>query len=313
MSDSVRAGAQKLGRIFRDDAEFAASDNLGAAIEEALAESGALIVLCSPDAARSQWVNAEIKRFANIHPDGKVLAVAVSGTVDSEIMPPALLQQQRREQALGSEPFVPDLRHGRSTALIRLAASLLGLRFDDLFRRERRRRLTRHLGFATAAAACLLIISYAIVWSISTSRSRALAAAAAYEVNQGHYDRAAALALAGLPKPGSLLDVFWPADAEMELRRTGLHQIRAETLIPTFEPKSKDANFSILKDRFVVTNSENAREELHLHRNPDGHGHAAQHLQGLRRRAHARRRGRRLRHREFRFRRLRATAPARID
>ena len=129
----------KLGRVFRDDAEFAASENLGAAIEEALAESGALIVLCSPDAARSQWVNAEIKRFTDIRPGGKVLALAVAGNMGNEIMPPALLQQQRRDQALGSEPFVPDLRQGHSTALTRLTAALLGLRFDDLYRRERRR------------------------------------------------------------------------------------------------------------------------------------------------------------------------------
>lgn len=249
-----------LGRVFRDDAEFAASDNLGAAIEEALAESGALIVLCSPDAARSQWVNAEIKRFTAIRPDGKVLALAVRSDPGSEIIPPALLQQQRREQALGSEPFVPDLRQDRRTTLIRLAAALLGLRFDDLYRRERRRRLTRIFGASAAGAAALLMVGYAAVWNISASRSRALAAAAAYEINQGKFDRAAALALSGLPKPGSLLDVFWPADAEMELRRTGLHQIKAETLIP----KRNGANFSILKDRFVVTQAEDAPEVLLL-------------------------------------------------
>jgi TIR domain-containing protein len=249
-----------LGRVFRDDAEFAASDNLGAAIEEALAESGALIVLCSPDAARSQWVNAEIKRFTAIRPDGKVLALAVRSDPGSEIIPPALLQQQRREQALGSEPFVPDLRQDRRTTLIRLAAALLGLRFDDLYRRERRRRLTRIFGASAAGAAALLMVGYAAVWNISVSRSRALAAAAAYEINQGKFDRAAALALSGLPKPGSLLDVFWPADAEMELRRTGLHQIKTETLIP----KRNGANFSILKDRFVVTQAEDAPEVLLL-------------------------------------------------
>ncbi len=248
----------KLGRIFRDDAEFAASENLGAAIEEALAESGALIVLCSPEAAGSHWVNAEIKRFTEIRPGGKVLALAVAGNMGSEIMSPALLQQQRRDQALGSEPFVPDLRQGRSTALTRLAASLLGLRFDDLYRRERRQRLTRRFSIAAAAAASLAIVGYATVWSIHASRSRAFAAAAAYEINQRQYDRAATLALSGLPKSGSLLDVFWPKDAETELRRTGLHQIRTETVIP----KSKDARFSVHKDRFAMTTATDAREEL---------------------------------------------------
>src|SRR5262249_51376223 len=71
----------RLGRVFRDDAEFAASENLGAAIEEALAESSALIVLCSPQAARSRWVNAEINRFTDMHKSGKVLALALSGNV----------------------------------------------------------------------------------------------------------------------------------------------------------------------------------------------------------------------------------------
>jgi hypothetical protein len=52
--------------------------------------------------------------------------------------------------------------------------------------------------------------------------------------------------------------VFWPKDAETELRRTGLHQIRTETVIA----KSKEAGFSILKDRFVMTRAADAREEL---------------------------------------------------
>ena len=236
------------GRIFRDDAEFSASENLGAAIEEALAESAALIVLCSPEAARSQWVNAEIKRFAELQPSGKVFALAVAGS-GSAIVPPALLQQGRREQALGSEPFIPHLGQGRNKALTRLAASLLGLRFDDLYRRERRRRFARSFGAVAAVTTAVLLVTYATIWSTHTARSRAFAAAAAYEINQGQYDRAAFLALSGLPKPGSLLDVFWPEDAEKELRRTGLHQIRAEKFIKDV----KEGRFSILKEKFLVT------------------------------------------------------------
>ena len=54
--------------IFRDRHELAASGDLGHTIREALAESRCLIVLCSPEAARSRWTNEEIFAFRKAHP-----------------------------------------------------------------------------------------------------------------------------------------------------------------------------------------------------------------------------------------------------
>src|SRR3954451_19468233 len=49
--------------IFRDREELATTSDLGAPIRQALQESRTLVVICSPAAARSQWVNEEIKAY----------------------------------------------------------------------------------------------------------------------------------------------------------------------------------------------------------------------------------------------------------
>ena len=111
------------------------------------------------------------------------------------------------------------------------------------------------IAIGAAAAAALLIAVYASFWSIEVSRTRAFATAAAHEFNEGSFDRAAALALSGLPKAGSLFGLFQPGDAEAELRRTGIHQIKDERLIP----KGKDADFRALKERFLVRVADGAQ------------------------------------------------------
>jgi len=111
------------------------------------------------------------------------------------------------------------------------------------------------IAIGAVAAAALLIAVYASFWRIEVSRTRAFAAAAAYEFNEGSFDRAAALALSGLPKAGSLFGLFQPGDAEAELRRTGIHQIKDERFIP----KGKDANFTALKGRFLARAADGAQ------------------------------------------------------
>src|SRR5262249_15335386 len=83
-----------LGRFFRDDDELRASESLGATLDGAIDESENLIVVASPDAAASTWVNKEIARFRR-RGHAKVLAAIVRGRPNSddptvECFPPAL-------------------------------------------------------------------------------------------------------------------------------------------------------------------------------------------------------------------------------
>ena len=54
---------RRLFPIFRDRDELASAGNLSDRIREALEASHALIVICSPSAATSPWVNEEVRTF----------------------------------------------------------------------------------------------------------------------------------------------------------------------------------------------------------------------------------------------------------
>ena len=49
---------QRIGRVFRDEEELAASSHLSKEIETALEQSQFLLFVCSPRTPTSKWVNA---------------------------------------------------------------------------------------------------------------------------------------------------------------------------------------------------------------------------------------------------------------
>lgn len=165
---------KRLTPIFRDQHELAAADDLGEEIQEALANSQFLIVLCSPDAATSRWTNAEIETFKRTRPDGCVLAAIasgepfaseVAGREDEECFPPALRQKyDRRGRPTGkrAEPLAADLRgpaEGRRLGLMKLIAGMLGVGLDDLVQREATRRQRRMAWLAAASLAGMAVTS----------------------------------------------------------------------------------------------------------------------------------------------------------
>ena len=74
---------RRLTPIFRDRDDLSASGDLSASVRDALARSGTLIVICSPAAADSRWVNEEIRVFRELNPGGDVLAAILSGEPDA--------------------------------------------------------------------------------------------------------------------------------------------------------------------------------------------------------------------------------------
>lgn len=123
----------RLRPVFRDDDELAASGDLGGRLRTALDHSRHLVVLASPAAAASRWVDAEIRHFVDAGRAGDVLVLVVGG--EPPALPPALTGGE-------SEPLWLDAR-GRTTSrktFLRLVAGMLGIGFDQLWRRDRRRR-----------------------------------------------------------------------------------------------------------------------------------------------------------------------------
>ena len=171
----------RLRPVFRDRHELAAADDLGEEIEEALAHSRFLIVLCSPEAAKSRWTNAEIEAFKRAHPDGCVLAAIAAGepfasdTRDrqaEECFPPALRQKyDRRGRPTGkrAEPLAADLRQpgeARRLGLMKLIAGMLGVGLDELVQRESARRQRRLAWLAAASVAGMAVTSTLAITAI---------------------------------------------------------------------------------------------------------------------------------------------------
>ena len=70
---------KRLTPIFRDKDELPTAIDLGQVINEALQQSDCLIVICSPQAAASRWVNEEILTFKRMGRGDRVLELIVDG------------------------------------------------------------------------------------------------------------------------------------------------------------------------------------------------------------------------------------------
>ena len=60
------AASRRLSPVFRDRSDLPSATDLGAHIREALQDSANLIVICSPGASVSRWVNEEIRYFRSL-------------------------------------------------------------------------------------------------------------------------------------------------------------------------------------------------------------------------------------------------------
>lgn len=148
---------RRLGTFFRDRDELPSAGDLGVTIREALADSKALVVICSPTAAQSRWVNAEVEAFQDSGRGDRVFCFVVGGVPGSvdpaqACFPPVLV----RPDANGDphEPLAADARaegDGRERAFLKLVAGLLGVGYDALAQREAQRR-TRKLAIVAAAS-----------------------------------------------------------------------------------------------------------------------------------------------------------------
>jgi len=155
-----KALPKRIGRVFRDEDELPASSDLGAKIRENLEAARFLIVVCSPRTPESRWVNEEIESFRKLGREDRILALLVEGEPE-ESFPQALRD---------TEPLAADIRptpregprQRRYTAKLRILARLLDVEYDDLYRRDVRRRRRRRVQFGSASIVLLVAFLFLI-------------------------------------------------------------------------------------------------------------------------------------------------------
>ena len=153
---------KEIRPIFRDALELAGGV-LAKEIETALQQSKYLIVICSPNSARSPWGNKEIQTFIDLGREDRIIPFIIDGTPfsddeETECFPPALHSLKGEKELLGIN--INEL--SRDAASVKVVARMFGLKFDTLwqrYEREKKRKRWMMLGGSLLFAIAAMVIA----------------------------------------------------------------------------------------------------------------------------------------------------------
>ena len=184
---NLRQNGPTLGKIFRDKEELSVASVLDKSIEKALRESESLIVLCSPEAVRSQWVDKEIAYFKSLGRENRIFAVIISGIPNAktrgfpsewECLPKSLRYDLTETGDIIGErrdPLATDLRRegdGKRLGFIKLVSGLMGLSLDQFLQRQLVHARRRSMGILVASSALISIFA-GLAWATHSAQLRA--------------------------------------------------------------------------------------------------------------------------------------------
>ena len=249
-------------RLFRDESSLSANPHLWSSITEALDTSGWFVLLLSPDAAQSPWVNQEIDYWKTNKDPSRILPVVTDGTftwsngnITGDAVPEAL------QGVFTEEPRWVDLRFARheeqldlknprfSSAVADIAAALRGIPKDELESEEvkQHRRTIR-----TAWTAGVVVIALGIAATLAAVQSAANAReaetqrlAAEMEANRANEEAAR-------------------ADASAELEAAARQEADANAAAAEASSEEADLNAQLAASRELA-----AASVANLERNPE--------------------------------------------
>lgn len=151
----------KLPRVFRDTTDIEPgllSDNL----KKSLDNSQFLIVICSVKSANSFWVGEEIKHFIQTGRQDQILLFIVdgnpySGDPQTECIHPIIRNNLPEMLGVNINEESSEWKYIKyRKAYIRLLSRMLGITFDTLWNRFRRKMIVK-MGFNIAVLICFLL------------------------------------------------------------------------------------------------------------------------------------------------------------
>ena len=217
LAPRLQAGLQRFAkpwwkrravRIFRDESSLSANPHLWSSITDALDMSGWFVLLLSPDAASSEWVNQEIAYWKTHRDPSRILPVVTdgefgwdSGDVSGDAVPDQL------RAVFEAEPRWVDLRWAKdedqldlkdprfADAVADIASALRGIPKDDLASEEVRQ-YRRTVRTAWSAGGLVLALAVVAVWAGILSARNAAEAERQTEIAVQNEQRAEANAAA---------------------------------------------------------------------------------------------------------------------
>ena len=146
---------KKIFPVFRDKTDLV-SGELWDSLKHQLQESEYLIVICSPNSAKAEWVNNEVAYFRSLGRNNKIIPLIVDGNPHAadpqqECFCP-MLRDCGEDELLGVS--IKEL--GKKKAVLRVISGMMQLRFDSLVKRDTVRR--RRRAMLAAAVAVMLTV-----------------------------------------------------------------------------------------------------------------------------------------------------------
>ena len=177
-------------RVFRDDSSLSASPGLWSSIVRAMDQSDFFILLASPEATESEWIEREIAHWRAHKPLGRLLLIRTAGEIvwDERVSDFDRAASTAIPVALGGayseEPRYVDLTWARHVdhlslshpqfhdCIADIAATLHGVRKEDISGEEvRQHRRTLRVAW-TAVAALIILLFTAVGFGIAAHRRR---------------------------------------------------------------------------------------------------------------------------------------------
>ncbi len=167
----------RLSPVFRDREDLSSASDLDSKVKEELGASESMLVICSPTAARSCWVNEEVRYFIGLGRGDRIFALIVDGDPqaddpDQQCFPVALTVNP---DGTPREPLAADVRKwadGRLLAKLKIISGILGIRLDDLRRRDMQRR-HRLWMVSTGGAMAIAVMTTVLAVMAVTARNAA--------------------------------------------------------------------------------------------------------------------------------------------
>ena len=138
-------------------------------LQDRLKSSQHLIVICSPNSAKSKWVGREIEFFHHLGRSKNIHFFIVEGTPhsgdpDTECFNP-IIDQLGLPEILGANIHEKNSRMpwvNRERAYVQLISKLLGVEFDAIWQRHKRMLMRKIVVWAVGSLAMIVIWTYTI-------------------------------------------------------------------------------------------------------------------------------------------------------
>ena len=164
-----------LRPVFRDKTDLGAGvlyESLG----KELAVSKNLVVIASPDSAKSEWVGNEVREFLKNHPADDIIPVIVRGTPHSND------ENECFNEAI--KEITPEIlgininEIGKQQTLTKVVAKILNLSYDTLWQRHKRRE--KRIRIICGILAFMLVCAGLFFWDFNRPKYKYYAGIAEY-------------------------------------------------------------------------------------------------------------------------------------